>query len=143
MERVDRAILWPLSNWLWTNIVNLLLTGLARLTPRRMIYLLFFMACVFSFAQIFSADLAMMLAGDSALYLEIATFAYVAVVRNRLDRALALVAQVVRHVLYRSGQAIARVAARAKRPLRQPRLFDNDDAGDVPDGAPIFTYAFA
>jgi len=136
---MDR-LLWPVSNWLWANILDPLIAGLLQLTPRRIVYLAFFAAFAFAFAYAaaefaMSADLALLLAGDSALYFEIATFSYVALVRGRMDRAVSPLLQRVRPAALRAGAVVMRTAGRARRRMRLPRLFDTGDSGDVPDGA--------
>jgi len=137
---LDHAILRPVSNWLWANIVNHALASLRQVTPRRMVYLAAFVIFAWAAAQwYFSADVAMMLVGDSALYVEIVTFAYIAVARARIDRVLAPAMHRPRLGLHRAARIIGRSPARAKRTARLPRLFDNADSGDVPDG--IFVFA--
>jgi hypothetical protein len=140
LRALDHAILWPLSNWLWANIVDHLLTSLRQITPRRMVYLAAFVIFAWAAAEwYFSADVAMLLVGDSALYIEIVTFAYIAVARTRVDRILTPAMRRLRLGLRRTAGTIARSPTRAKRAARRPRLFDNEDSGDVPDGAFAFS----
>ena len=132
----DHGFLWHVSNWLWANIVNPLLASLRQITPRRMVYLAAFVIFAWAAAEwYFSADVAMLLVGDSALYVEIVTFAYIAVARARIDRALMPAVRKLRLGISRATRAIVRTPARAKRLARRPRLFDSEDSGDVPDGA--------
>jgi hypothetical protein len=85
----DHGLLWPVSNWLWASIVNHLLASLRQITPRRMVYLAAFVIFAWAAAEwYFSTDMAMLLVGDSALYVEIVAFTYIAVARARIDRAL-------------------------------------------------------
>jgi hypothetical protein len=136
MESLDRALLWPLSNWLWATIVDPLIAGLTRLTPRRLVYLLAFIAFAWAAAELlFPADVALMLAGDGALYVEAITFTYIAVAQARLHRAIAPALRMAGTALRRT---VVRGVARTRRLPRRPRLFDKDDS-DVPDG----TFAFA
>jgi len=136
---IDHGLLWPASNWLWVNIVNPLLTSLRQITPRKLVYLAAFIVFAYAAAEwYFSADVAMLLVGDSALYIEIVTFAYLAVARAHVHRAIAPIARRLRGPIQRSGQRIFR-AARNRHPLRLPRLSDSEDTGDVPDGAFAFS----
>lgn len=136
LRALDHAVLWPVSNWLWANIVDHLLVSLRQITPRRLVYLAAFVIFAWAAAEwYFSADVAMMLVGDSALYVEIVTFAYIAVARARVGRALAPALHRLRLDFRRASRAVVRSAARTKRSMRLPRLFDGEDSGDVPDGA--------
>jgi hypothetical protein len=123
---------WAVSNWLWANIVNHALASLRQLTPRRLIYLAAFLIVAWAAAEIMTVDLAVMFAGDVALYCEIASFFYLAIARNRVHRAIRPVTQMTRVGVQR---AMIRVTARTRRPLRRPRLFDSAGSDDVPDGA--------
>lgn len=126
---------WAVSNWLWAAIVNPLVAGLMGLTPRRIVYLFAFMMFAWAAAEmLFPADVALMLAGDGALYIEAATFTYIAVAQARLHRAIRPAMRMLRMTTQRSAHAVLRRAARATRPLRRPRLFDKN-SDDVPDGA--------
>ena len=133
---IDHGVLWAISNWLWANIVNPLLASLRQITPRKLVYLAAFIVFAYAAAEwYFSADVAMLLVGDSALYIEIVTFAYLAVARAHLHRAVAPVAQRLRAAMRRRGQAIVRAMARTRRVPQRPHLFDKADSDDVPDGA--------
>ena len=140
LRALDHAILCPVSNWVWANIIAHLLASLRQVTPRRLVYLAAFVIFVWAAAEwYFSADVAMMLVGDSALYVEIVTFAYIAVARARIDRALAPAIHRLRLDFRRASGAVVRTAARTKRSIRLPLLFDKEDSGDVPDGAFAFS----
>ena len=62
---MDR-LLWPVSNWLWANIVNPLVAGTLQLTPRRVVYLAFFTAFAFAFVYA-AAELAQPHDDDAAV----------------------------------------------------------------------------
>jgi hypothetical protein len=131
---------WAISNWLWANVVNPLMAEMMQLTPRRLVYLaaftIFFVAIAWAAAEfMFPADVVLMLAGDSALYIEIVSFAYLVLVRNRTHSAIKPVVQMMRALLRR---AVSHITARARRPMRRPRLFGKTDSDDVPDGAFFF-----
>jgi hypothetical protein len=85
------------------------------------------------------ARAAAMVVGDTALYAELVSFAVFTIARGQAHRLLVPAARMARFALRRAGQTVARAAARAKRPLRLPRLFDKEDSGDVPDGAFAFS----
>jgi len=126
---------WAVSNWLWANIVHPLNAGVLQLTPRRTVYLVIF--AIFAVAFVCAAaemalpgDIALLMAGDSALYFEIATFAWLAIAANRMHRMAAPAIRALRTAVQHT-----RRGARTRRPLRLPRLFDKEDSGDLPDGA--------
>lgn len=129
---------WAISNWLWATVVTPALAGVRQLTLRRIVYIAAFLVIACAAAQLLSADLAVMFAGDTALYIEIVGFAYFAIARGRVGQAVKPAARMLGTTLRRGMHSIARVTARAKRPLRRPRLFDRDNS-DVPGGA----FAFA
>jgi hypothetical protein len=114
-------------------------TGVLLLTPRRIVYLAAFVVFAWAAAEwYFSADMAMLLVGDSALYVEIVALTYIAVARARIDRALMPAMRKLRLGASRATGAVVWTPARAKRLARRARLFDSEDAGDVPDGALAF-----
>ena len=123
---------WAISNWLFANIINPLLASLGQLSLWRIVRVAAFLLVIWSVAQVFPPDLAVMFAGDTALYVEIASFAYLAIARGRLHLAVVSVAQMTYFSIRRM---LIRAMARARRPMRRPCLFDKDDSGDVPDGA--------
>lgn len=126
---------WAVSNWLWAQILNPLLASLRRLTLRRLVHVAAFLIIAYAAAQLFPPDLAVMFAGDTALYAEIASFAYLAIARGRVHRAIVPAVQILRAALRRT---IMRGVARTRRLPRHPRLFDSKDSDDVPDGAFVF-----
>jgi hypothetical protein len=131
---------WAISNWLWANAVHPLAASVAQMTPRRLVYVAAFVAFAIAFtwaaAELsLSSDMALLLAGDSALYFEVATVTYIALVRARMDRIAAPAIRILR----RTNHAIVRTAGRTRRSVRLPRLFNVGDSGDVPDGAFVLT----
>jgi hypothetical protein len=132
------------SNWLWANIINPLLAGLRELKLRQIALAAAILFMVWSIAEanpfgLHLARAAAMFAGDTAIYAEIVSFAMFAIVRGHIHRAIMPAARMLRFALRRAGPAVLRVAARTRRLLRRPRVFDRNDADDVPDG----TFAFA
>ena len=130
---------WAVSNWLWANIVNPLVNGLRQATLRGIMRGTLFVLILWALAQVFPPDVAVMFAGDTALYIDLAGFAYLAIARGQAHRAMRPAIQMLRAAICRSGQGIIRAMARARLLPRRPRLFNKKDSGDVPDGA----FAFA
>jgi hypothetical protein len=141
---IEHDIPWAVSAFLFAQLINPLRASVERLpqqlTLRRMVYLAAFVIFAWAAAEwYFSAEVALVLAGDSALYIEIMAFAYVAVVRTRIDRVLGPAMHRLRLGLCHAASATIRATARVKRSIRLPRLFDDTDSGDVPDGPFAFS----
>jgi hypothetical protein len=140
---LDTGLLWTISNWLWAGVVNPTVSGLRQLKLRQIALLAAFLVIVWAIADgnplgLHLARAAAMIAGDTVLYAEFVSFAVFAVARGQAHRLLVPVARMAGFALRRAGQAVARAAARTKRPLRLPRLLDSEDSGDVPDGPFVF-----
>jgi hypothetical protein len=131
---IEHDIPWAVSAFVFAQVIGPLRASLKQVTLRWTFQVLVFLVVVWASAQIFPPDLAVMFAGDTSVYIEIATFTYLAIARGQLHRAVRPALQMLRAGLRRT---VTRVTARARRTLRRPRLFDRDD--DVPDGA----FAFA
>ena len=97
-----------------------------------------FLIIIWAAAQAFPPDIAIMFAGDTALYIDIVSFAYLAIARGQAHRAAGPAMQMLRGAIRRGGHGIIRAMARARRVPRQPRLFDQTDSDDVPDGRLAF-----
>ena len=133
---IEHDIPWAVSAFVFAQVIAPARAFLKELTLRRLVYVAAFLLVAWAGAEFLPPDLAVMFAGDTALYIEIATFAYLAVVRGQLHRAV----RPVLHTLRAGLRHIAmRVTARARRPLRRPKLFDAEDSDDAPDG--VFAFA--
>jgi hypothetical protein len=130
------SIDWPcaVTDWLHANTAVPLRASLKQLTLRKIILTVAFMVAAMAFAQIAAGEIVLLMAGDLAAYVEIASLFYLLVARNQLGQAFTLVRQRARQLLPR-----VRITARSKRLPRRPRLIDSGDSGDEPDGA----FAFA
>lgn len=122
---------WAVSNWLWANILGPLLAGLRQITSRTIFRVAVFLVVAWAAAASLPPDLAVMFAGDTTLYFEIASAFYLAIARGHMLRAVIHASQALR----RGGQSFIRAMSRARRAPRLPRLFDGEDSGEEPDGA--------
>lgn len=126
---------WVISNWLWAALINPLLAGLRQVTLRGIMRGVLFVLILWAVAQVFPPDVAVMFAGDTALYIDLASFACLVIARSQAQHAARPAIQMLRAAMRGGGQGLIRAMARARRMPRLPRLFDKADSDDVADGA--------
>jgi hypothetical protein len=83
---------WPcvLSDWLWAFLVAPLLARLEQLTFKRVVYLAALTLAVIALAQVVSLDVAILSAGDTVFYFEVACAVTFFVVRGYVRQTLYL-----------------------------------------------------
>ncbi len=128
------SIDWPcaLGDWLWANIAVPLSSLPRQLTFRRIVFLAALLLATWALLQLFTIDMAFMMAGDVAFYCEIASAVMLIAVRGHISHA----ARMARTVLQSAARrAVAwqrqKFGARRRRSIRLPahRDVDADDDG--------------
>ena len=129
---------WPcrLGDWLWTNIAVPLSALPGQITFRRVVFLAALLVATIALAQLFSLDMAFLMAGDIAFYCEIASAVMLIIVRGRIRHAVDMAKPVLIHA---AGQVIGRLrTARHHRGGRRPAVRDagSDEGDDVDRSCP-------
>jgi len=104
-----------LSDRLWTNLVAAVAAFLDRLTFRRIVLFVGLMVLAAAFAQVFTADLAIIFAGDMMLYLEVASAVMLIAARAHFRQILPIVAEAIRKSLRKPSNALRRLGNRQRR----------------------------
>jgi len=107
--------LCALGDWLWANLVVALAAFLNRLTFRRIVLFAGLLVLAIGFAQLFTADIAIMFAGDMMLYFDIASAVMFIVARNHLRQILPVVADAIRKNLQNLSNVLRRLGSRQRR----------------------------
>ena len=123
---------WPcaLGDWLWANVWMPLTTLPRQLTWRRVVFLAAFLVAAWAMLQLFSIDMAFLMAGDIAFYCELLSAVALIVVRGRIRH----VADMARLVLIHAARRATGWLRGARRP-RSARKPVARDAGSDDDGA--------
>ena len=139
--------LGALGDWLWANLVLALAAFLDRLTFRRVILFAGLVVLAIAFAQVFSADLAIIFAGDMMLYFDVATAVMLIVARERLQHMLPVVAGSMRKILQNLSNVPRRLRSRQRRIAHATRRKGGTDGSRQSDDEPAAWdgsgYAFA
>ncbi|HST36174.1 MAG TPA: hypothetical protein VLK25_06050 [Allosphingosinicella sp.] len=101
----------------------------------RALQLLVLAVLLYGFAQTLPLDLALLFAGDSLLYLEIATAAWLAAQATRFRFVIAHARMIARRAVRRTRRGARRLAQRAR------RIAASRKPADDPDRAFVFAYA--
>jgi hypothetical protein len=139
--------LGALSEWLWANLVVALAAFLDRLTLRRIILFTGLIVLAIALAQVFTADVAIIFAGDVMLYFDIASAVMLIVARERLQHLLPVVAASIRKILRNLSNVQRRLRSRQRRNTNATRRKGDADGSKQPDDEPAAWdgsgYAFA
>jgi hypothetical protein len=139
---------WPctLGDWLWANIAVPLSTLPRQFTLRRVVYLAALLVAAAALAQIFTADIAITMAGDIAFYCEIASVVMFIVVRGHIRQVVHVVRLALNRAVRRGTLwCRQRVGTRRHRSGRKPtagdaRSDDDGAAGWIAGLKPLYQY---
>ena len=139
--------LGALGDWLWANLVVALAAFLDRLTFRRVILFTGLVVLAFAFAWVFTADVAIIFAGDMMLYFDIASAVMLIVARERLQHMLPVVADSIRKFPRNLSNVWRRLGSRQRRNANETRRKGSTDGSKQSDNEPAAWggsgYAFA
>ena len=139
--------LGALGDRLWANLVATLVAFLDRLTLRRVVLFAGLVVFAMAFASVFTADVAIIFAGDMMLYFDIATAVMLIVARRHLQHALPVVADAIRKFLRNLSNVPRRHRSRQRRKAIATRHKGGTEGPKQPDDEPAawdgFGYAFA
>jgi hypothetical protein len=137
--------LGALGDWLWANLVVALAALLDRLTFRRIVLFAGLIVLATAFAYVFTADVAIIFAGDMMLYFDIASAVMLIVARERLQHLLPVVADSIRKILRNLSNAPRRLGSRQRRNANATRRKGDAGGSERSDDEPAAWdgYAFA
>ena len=140
-------LLGALGDWRWANLGVALAAFLDRLTFRRIVLFAGLVVLAIAFAQVFTADVAIIFAGDMMLYFDIAAAVMLIVAREQLRHMLPVVADSMRKTLRNLSNALRRLRSRQRRNANATRRKGGTDGSKQSDGEPAAWddsgYAFA
>lgn len=92
---------WPCSvgEWLWQNVILAIKAFLDKLTFRRIIIFVGILIIAMAAAQLLTADVAFVFAGDAMFYFEIATAVYLVAARGHARHAVRVLARAFRRAI--------------------------------------------
>jgi hypothetical protein len=138
--------LGAVGDWFRTNLVAATTMFFDRLTFRRVVLFVGLMVLAAAFAQVFTADVAIVFAGDMMLYFEVATAVMLIVARERLQMMLPVVAAAIRKVLQNPSDVLRRLKSRQRRNANATKRQEADrtkQADDEPAAWEGAGYVFA
>jgi hypothetical protein len=108
---------WPCSvgDWLWQNVILAIKTFLDQLTFRRIIIFVGILIIAMAAAQLLTADVAFVFAGDAMFYFEIATAVYLVAARGHARHAVHLLGRAIRQAIQNFANMMWRPGTRQRR----------------------------
>jgi hypothetical protein len=104
-----------LASWFWANFVAAIVVFLDRVTIRRIVIFVGILIIAFAAAQLLTFDVALIFAGDTMLYLEIASAVYLVAARGHVRNALQFSARSVRQGVQNLPNVFLRLGSRQRR----------------------------
>ena len=129
---------WPcvLGDWLWNNFILAIVGFLNRLTIRRIVIFVGVLLIAAAAAQLLTADLAIVFAGDAMFYFEIATAVYLVAARGHALRGLQIASRVIRQALQNLTNMFSRFGGRQRRNANAVRRKVGTDSPKRSDDEP-------
>lgn len=137
---------WPVQvlRFLWANRGASLSTLTERITWRKVVFVAALLIAAITFAQVFTLDLALLFAGDMAIYCELAAAVTFIVARGHIRQSVHAAKLALTHTMRRARIWCRRsTSARRRRDIKGPTAGDKaaDDDGGWLLNWPGFTFA--